>query len=284
LTKDPNPQFGWLWEFFAEPPDEDTLGRFWKDVTESITQEFCERSTGKRAHAYFISNFRNDIKSAMRSFKRCLSLNEADRNSLDLLFMFGEARVLCEVEAMDGAPVIDETLTTDAIDPINSFSRDAAPDKREDPNASFSNFRALRRAFRFASADSDPTGIWIICPMSGLCKIFRLSMEKLCWDLKDGNQIANCGRLRRGLQCQDTSALICMYLVPILFHAVAAYVFSFTESGTLVKKRSISPNAAPPSQDNEPVYTRAEGSHSQGGSDQIHRVDADALLRLWLCV
>jgi hypothetical protein len=156
-------EFGWLWEFFAEPSNEETLGRFWEDVMESIAKEFCEHSTGKKAHTYIVNLFRTQIKSAMQSFKRCLSLNENDPDSLTLLFMFDEARVLCEIEAMDGAPIVDELRvpTDTAADLVNRSSRSNPDDERVDPKASFSNFRALRRALRFASA-SDPTGIFAV--------------------------------------------------------------------------------------------------------------------------
>jgi hypothetical protein len=149
-------EFGWLWEFFAEPPDEDCLRLFWADVTNSINEEFRQRATGHKAHAYFVNRFRNDIQSAMRSFRECLALDEVHDTSLDLLFMFDEARVLCEVEAMDGGPILDESPLADATDSFNP-----AKDFRRNPHASFSNFRALRRALRFSSATKSP-GIFAV--------------------------------------------------------------------------------------------------------------------------
>ena len=106
-------EFSWLWEFFAEPPNENDLGDFWKEVIDSVTEQFRYMATGKKAHKYFVNSFRNDIVMAMVSFKECLSLNNDVPTSLDLLFMYDEARVLCEVEALDGRPIFDESIRSD---------------------------------------------------------------------------------------------------------------------------------------------------------------------------
>ena len=140
-------EFAWLWKFFAEPPDSSELENFWVEV-QAATQSMLERyPSGKSAHAYFQKDHPSDVQNALEQLRQCFARHGINDNSLPLIFIFDEARTLCDHEAYNGARIYEEHGISfhELIKPPSSERDNLSPYR------SFSNFRALRRALRYLS-------------------------------------------------------------------------------------------------------------------------------------
>jgi len=139
-------EFAWLWNFFAEPPYPGVLTKFWLQVqmaTDTMLQEF---PSGESAYAYFQKKHATYVRNAMKQLRQSFAKYQINDNSLPLLFIFDEARVLCNYDAYNGARIYEEHGT----DFQESSGDNAEGDQM--PFRNFSNFCAVRRALRYLSA------------------------------------------------------------------------------------------------------------------------------------
>ena len=137
--------FAWLWKFFAEPSDTSKLEAFWLDVQDMANTLLKSREGRRSAHAYFQLRHSRDVRLSLRRLRRCFEKHQINDNSLPLIFIFDEARTLCEHEAYDGARIYGDhdidfpeskQPPTDVVDHPMPFRH-------------FSNFFPLRHAFRY---------------------------------------------------------------------------------------------------------------------------------------
>lgn len=137
---------GWMWDFFAEPDKAggkklvDRLRQFWKGVQTDAVGVLRQHKE-KKYHEQFFKTFypeqmTKEYKKLESAFKRWVS-----GKSFTLIFLFDEARALCEVSAYDGQPLIDDTSFT---------AKGSRIEGKEETGFSFSNFCALRRALRLS--------------------------------------------------------------------------------------------------------------------------------------
>jgi hypothetical protein len=142
-------EFAWLWNFFAEPPvpvdgkPPWDLERFWYTVQKKTYRMLENHPSGLDAHTYFHKHHATDVRNAMDQLRQCFAKYGHNDDSLPLLFIYDEARVLCDHDAYNGARIYEEH----AIDLPPGTNEDAEGDGM--PLRSFSNFRAIRRALRY---------------------------------------------------------------------------------------------------------------------------------------
>ena len=143
-------EFVWLWKFFAEPPSASKLQDFWHKVQEDTTEILLSCPNGISAHAYFQKEHTSDVQNTLSRLRKSFAMHQIDDNSLPLIFMFDEARTLCEHEAYNGARIYDEHSI------IFRDPKQSSKNVRHNPMPfrSFPNFCALRRSYRYLSADT----------------------------------------------------------------------------------------------------------------------------------
>ena len=137
--------FAWLWKFFAEPPDTSKLEAFWVEVQDVTSTLLKECRDGISAHAYFQLKHSTDVETSLGRLRRSFERHQINDNSLPLIFIFDEARTLCEHEAYNGARIYGDHS-------INFHESKRPPTNVRNypmPFRNFSNFLALRRAFRY---------------------------------------------------------------------------------------------------------------------------------------
>src|SRR6202041_1569736 len=93
----------------------------------------------------------SDVETTMEKLRKCFEDHGINDKSVLLIFIFDEARTLCEYDAYDGVKICEEHATN-FYQPIPT----PQPKAMRLPFRSFSNFRALRRALRYLSLA--PTG------------------------------------------------------------------------------------------------------------------------------
>jgi len=138
-------EFALLWKFFAEPPNDRELKEFWIEVQGMTSSQLKKHQSGSSAHTYFQTKQKKDLANAENALAQCFRKHQI--NDLPpLIFIFDEARTLCQHEAYDGTRLYEEHALT-------FHQRKEAPLEpvRPMPFLSFSNFRALRRALRYLS-------------------------------------------------------------------------------------------------------------------------------------
>ena len=140
-------KYAWLWKFFAEPPSDSKLEDFWLEVemaTHSMLQDY---PTGNRAHNYFQTVHMDDVRTALKQLQGCFAARGINE-SVPLIFIYDEARTLCQYEAYNGARIHEEHAANFHQPLPLVYVRDNTMGL---PLRSFSNFRALRRALRYLS-------------------------------------------------------------------------------------------------------------------------------------
>ena len=142
-------EFGWLWKFFAEPPDQSSLEAFWLEVQKMTHSRLMDRPSGISAHAYFQKAHTTDVRKALTQLRLCFGEHQINDNSLPLIFIYDEARTLCNYEAYNGARIYEDHT-------FNFHETKLPKNIRDNPSPfrSFSNFYALRRALRYLSANT----------------------------------------------------------------------------------------------------------------------------------
>src|ERR1700737_4043077 len=135
----------WMWQFFAEPESSEDLERrqsFWDNVVQEAESDMQTHACATRntnlvdvAYLYLRANFGRDVCEAYENLKRAFGIfNDKD---FTLLLICDEARILCDISAIDG-----KIIPTD-LDPEEIRS----PTETHYPQ--FSNFQAFRRALRY---------------------------------------------------------------------------------------------------------------------------------------
>ena len=130
----------WLWKIFAEPetPQEKERHRsFWdlvvkrtRDHMKSMANESAE-DVVEAAHSYLQEDFGRNVGNAYAKLKT--SFRISNDQDFTLLVICDEARILCDISAVDGHSIPTEL----EHDPVSA----------EQSSPPFSNFRALSRAF-----------------------------------------------------------------------------------------------------------------------------------------
>ena len=130
--------FQWLWEYFAEPREEDVLKAFWNDVTASVNERLAisKLLDSSAVEQYYRSHiFHNERDKAYEALRKTIRkvYNLPEGEQITILLLCDEARFLCTASAV---------ACTEDWDP-------------KEPNKmwsdGFSCFRALRRALRFVA-------------------------------------------------------------------------------------------------------------------------------------
>ena len=142
----------WMWQFFAEPAtSEDIVNRdqFWDKVIHEAGRELRKQSLPENnlvnaAYAYLRAVFGAEVSHAYTSLKKAFGIsNDTD---FTLLLICDEARILCDLSAIDGK-IIPTTL--DLEPETRPIQTDRPP---------FSNFRAFRRALRYLTLAAKSRG------------------------------------------------------------------------------------------------------------------------------
>ena len=135
----------WMWEIFAEPgsqDDEERGEKFWEGVisrAENMMNSHKTRNAGlfASAYSYLQRDFGPQVCEAYANVKQALHISfEKDFN---LLLICDEARILCDISAVDGKPIPAE---------FDFESAESSPLKQT-RFFPFSNFRAFRRALKY---------------------------------------------------------------------------------------------------------------------------------------
>lgn len=98
----------WMWEFFAEPPNNSTekhADAFWDEVISSATEIF--RTQFKTYERYIIVDFRNKMSAKYEELQSAFQ-RWIPENNFTLILFFDEARRLCEISAYDGKKILGD--------------------------------------------------------------------------------------------------------------------------------------------------------------------------------
>jgi hypothetical protein len=144
-------EYAWLWKFFAEPPNASMLTDFWVEVQKATVVMLGKYPTGNEAREYFTKQHANDVQADLQRLHQCFANHQINDNSQPLIFIFDEARTLCEHDAYTGYRVYEEH----AVNFREPKERPKYVQNDSTPFRSFSNFRALRRALRYLSVGID---------------------------------------------------------------------------------------------------------------------------------
>src|ERR1700737_2156994 len=136
-------EYAWLWKFFAEPPNASSLRDFWLEVQKATVLMLGNYPSGFKAHAYFQQHHGGDVQVALQQLHQCFAERQIN-NSQPLIFIFDEARTLCEYDAYTGYRIYEEHG-----DNFRSEPKEYPKYVQNKMFRSFSNFRALRRALRY---------------------------------------------------------------------------------------------------------------------------------------
>jgi hypothetical protein len=112
---------------------------------------------GNAAYNYYQTSHRRDVDNALAALWQCFPqyTSRVDRENpppLPLIFIFDEARSLCDYDSLTGEQIIEQKHF-DVYMPKEPISIQ----KEKMPYLDFSNFRALRRALRYLSGNTGPT-------------------------------------------------------------------------------------------------------------------------------
>ena len=138
-------EFSWLWTFFAEPPASSDLEAFWLEVQVIATALLRNMRDGIAAHAYFQTSHSTDVESALSGLRASFARHQIADKSLPLIFIFDEARTLCEHDAFNGVRIYGDhsvSFRESTQLPNNILGHPM-------PFRNFSNFLALRRSLRY---------------------------------------------------------------------------------------------------------------------------------------
>ena len=143
-------KYAWLWRFFAEPPNDGKLKDFWLEVETAMHSMLQAHPSGNDAHSYFQTDHGDDVRTALERLQRCFVDHGINDKSVPLIFIYDEARALCDYDAYTGDRIYEEHTV--------NFHKPKEPPRFVQDNdtslRSFSNFCALRRALRYLSVDS----------------------------------------------------------------------------------------------------------------------------------
>jgi hypothetical protein len=145
-------QYSWLWRFFAQPSNKEELSKFWTKVTKKADGILLSLKDDL-AIDYLKVTHPSRFARALTNLKEELAARGLKDYSMPWLFIFDEARMLCDIDALDGTPIMDEQ------DPFRKPPLETVvplPHAYPNPHPSFSNFKALRRALRYLSPEGGP--------------------------------------------------------------------------------------------------------------------------------
>ena len=100
-------QFAWLWKFFAEHPNADKLEHFWLEVQKATYSRLSSYPDGMSAHTYFQKDYTSEAQRTLEQLQQCFTKHRID-DSLPLIFVFDEARTLCDYDAYTGDRIYEE--------------------------------------------------------------------------------------------------------------------------------------------------------------------------------
>ena len=155
--------FGRLWQFFAEPPNRDLtdLSKFWSEVLKATAKllvkckdpdpEKPSSLRGNLAWSIFQRDRGQSFTAAMENFQKSIA-QFGVTEKYPLIFIFDEARTLCDYDASDGSRVYDDY--EDYYEPPGRLSPRTIY-KDPNPRRSFTHFHALRRSARYITVESE---------------------------------------------------------------------------------------------------------------------------------
>jgi hypothetical protein len=138
-------EYAWLWKFFAEPLNAGKLTDFWVEVQKATVSMLGKYKSGNEACEYFQKQHVSHVQDTLKRLHQCFTKHQINDNSQPLIFIFDEARTLCDHDAYTGYGIYEEHT-------VNFHEPKEHPKYIQNKTTlhSFSNFRALQCALRLS--------------------------------------------------------------------------------------------------------------------------------------
>jgi hypothetical protein len=99
-------EYVWLWKFFAEPPNLCKLTDFWAKVQKATVSMLKEFPSGEHARSYWPKQ--STRPDALKRLRQCFAKHQINDDLQPLIFIFDEARTLCDHDAYTGNRIYEE--------------------------------------------------------------------------------------------------------------------------------------------------------------------------------